>query len=214
MKKTYLKHPNRQQGVVLFIALIALVAMSLAAIALVRSVDTATLVAGNLAFKQAATASADAGTEASISWLATTNAAQGTKDPWLDTTHAFNNDNAAQGYYSSIAAPADLTATATWGNAASRPGSGADFDANGYDSNTDNTVRYIVQRVCRTPNQLLSAANCLFSDASEDNGSKRGRLTHDAGLGSGATTGSPIYRITARVTGPKNTVSYIQAYAY
>ena len=42
----------KQRGVVLFIALIALVAMSLAAVALVRSVDTATIIAGNLAFKQ------------------------------------------------------------------------------------------------------------------------------------------------------------------
>ena len=43
-----------QKGVVLFFALIALVAMSLAAAALVRSVDSGVLVAGNLAFKQSA----------------------------------------------------------------------------------------------------------------------------------------------------------------
>ena len=46
--------PERQRGVVLFIALIVMVAMSLAAIALFRSVDTANLVAGNQAFKQGA----------------------------------------------------------------------------------------------------------------------------------------------------------------
>ena len=56
-----------QQGVVSFIALVALVVMSLAAVALIRSVDTATLIAGNLAFKQAATASADAGVESRYS---------------------------------------------------------------------------------------------------------------------------------------------------
>ena len=38
-----------QRGVVLFFALIALVAMSLAAVALIRSVDTSTIIAGNLA---------------------------------------------------------------------------------------------------------------------------------------------------------------------
>jgi Tfp pilus assembly protein PilX len=42
----------RQRGVVLFIALIVMVAMSLAAIALIRSVDTTNLLIGNLAFRQ------------------------------------------------------------------------------------------------------------------------------------------------------------------
>ena len=47
--------PRRaQEGVVLFIALIVLVAMSLAGVALMRSVDTALVVAGNFAFKKSA----------------------------------------------------------------------------------------------------------------------------------------------------------------
>src|SRR4030081_2225685 len=45
--------PARQHGVVLFVALIVMVALSLAAIALIRSVDTTTTVIGNLAFRQA-----------------------------------------------------------------------------------------------------------------------------------------------------------------
>lgn len=44
---------SHQRGVVLFIALIVMVAMSLAAIALMRSVDTTSAVLGNLAFRQA-----------------------------------------------------------------------------------------------------------------------------------------------------------------
>src|SRR5262247_2182840 len=44
---------SAQRGVVLFIALIVMVVMSLAAIALMRSVDTTTQVIGNLAFRQA-----------------------------------------------------------------------------------------------------------------------------------------------------------------
>jgi type IV pilus assembly protein PilX len=45
--------PHRQHGVVLFVALIAMVVMSLAGVALIRSVDTAGSVAGNLAFREA-----------------------------------------------------------------------------------------------------------------------------------------------------------------
>ena len=55
MKNLSGHHLFKQQGVVLFIALVALVVMSLAAVALIRSVDTNTLIGGNLSFKQAAT---------------------------------------------------------------------------------------------------------------------------------------------------------------
>ena len=44
---------RRQRGVVLFVALIGMVVLSLAAVALLRSVDSGTSIAGNLAFKQA-----------------------------------------------------------------------------------------------------------------------------------------------------------------
>jgi len=57
------KLPHREKGLALLVAMIALVAMSLAGIALVRSIDTNTMIAGNLAFRQGATLSADAGTE-------------------------------------------------------------------------------------------------------------------------------------------------------
>ena len=45
--------PCRQRGVVLFVALIAMVVMSLAGVALIRAVDTTGSVAGNLAFREA-----------------------------------------------------------------------------------------------------------------------------------------------------------------
>ena len=58
--------PDRQGGVVLVVALIILVALMLGGIALVRSVGTTNIIAGNLAFQQAATQSGEAGTEAAI----------------------------------------------------------------------------------------------------------------------------------------------------
>ena len=70
MKKLkQLKRHFHQQGLVLFVALIALVAMSLAAAALVRTVDTGVMVAGNLAFKQSATMSADSGITAAYDFF-------------------------------------------------------------------------------------------------------------------------------------------------
>lgn len=205
---------SNQRGVVLFLALIALVAMSLAAVALVRSVDTSTMIAGNLAFKQAATTSGDSGSEAAITWLTTTANANIASDPWAVATHPLNVDAPTAGYYSSINPTLDLFAETTWSVANSAAGSGRDFDAAGTDANTGNTVRYIIQRMCRTANQVLSETDCLFSDTTEDNRTKRVVSGTEAGGGSITNAGSPIYRITARVVGPKNTVSYVQAYAY
>ncbi|HLB44195.1 MAG TPA: hypothetical protein VJK49_02320, partial [Candidatus Limnocylindrales bacterium] len=58
-----------QRGVVLFIALIVLVAMSLAGVALIRSVDTGSVIAGNIAFRQTAMHVGDNGIEAARTWL-------------------------------------------------------------------------------------------------------------------------------------------------
>ena len=58
-----------QRGVVLFIALIVLVAMSLAGIAIMRSVDTGNLISGNVAFKQGTLSAADRGVDDAFKYL-------------------------------------------------------------------------------------------------------------------------------------------------
>ena len=62
---------TKQTGVVLFIALIVLVAMTLAGIAMIRSTDTGNVVAGNIAFRQAALQEADVGVDAAYTALTT-----------------------------------------------------------------------------------------------------------------------------------------------
>ncbi|MES2106995.1 MAG: hypothetical protein V4634_23470 [Pseudomonadota bacterium] len=188
----------------LFIALIALVTLMLAAVALIRSVDTSTVVAGNLALKQAATSSGDGGFETANQWLVTIDAANQAKDPWKAAdNHPFNTDTPASGYYTNADPALDLSADANW--AATKSGD-AGSDASG------NTVRYIIQRMCRTANQVLSEANCLFSDADANNGPNQ---TMNETKANGRHAGKiPMYRITARVTGPRNTVSYIQGFTY
>jgi Tfp pilus assembly protein PilX len=195
-----------QRGVVLFVALIALVVIMLAAIALVRSVDTGNLIAGNVAFRRAATSSADAGVESAISWLIAKEQQDQAKDAFSDADYVLNSTDAANGYYSyNSNNPVDanylnVTAATTWTDQASKS---MGQDASG------NTIRYIIQRMCKTPNQVLSETDCLFSDASVDNNSKRNGIPQPQTGGS-----SVMYRVTARVTGPRNTVSYIQTFVY
>ncbi len=185
------KPPIKQCGVVLFIALVALVVMSLAAVALIRSVDTSTIIAGNLAFKQSATTSADSGMESAIAWLAAASPA------------TLEANSVANGYYATSVADAK-----TWvdvdANTVVATGGGivAGTDASG------NTIRYIVQRMCSATG-APAADKCLFG-ATTDEGCNE---VLQPGC-TGESVLSPIYRVTARITGPKNTISYTQALIY
>lgn len=63
---TKLRPRSRQHGVVLFVALIAMVILSLGGVALVRSMDAGTSVAGNLAFRQASVVAANHAVEDAV----------------------------------------------------------------------------------------------------------------------------------------------------
>ena len=199
----------RQRGVALFFALIALLAISLAAVALIRSVDTSTLIAGNLSFKQSATSSGDAGVEAAISWLATTQAANSATNVLTNSAHPFNVTNAASGYYSNADPNLSLTdgIGIQWNNNDSVL---VGIDASG------NTSRYVIQRMCRVANTIIPNAGCLFSSAIQDNNGQNVPLPQDICQGAGCPVAgqTPQIRITARTTAPRNTVSYVQAFVY
>jgi type IV pilus assembly protein PilX len=61
--------PRSQRGVVLFIALIAMVVLSLAGVALIRSVDTSGSAAGNIAFREASVTAVNLAIEQAVDWL-------------------------------------------------------------------------------------------------------------------------------------------------
>jgi Tfp pilus assembly protein PilX len=201
----------RQRGVALFFALICMVAIMLAAVALVRSVDTAALISGNLAFQQSATSSADGGTEAAITWLAATEAANSAMNVLVDPAHPFNANNAAAGYYASLDPAKSLTASSgtrfLWDS--------TDSASAGTDS-SGNTTRYIAQRMCRTAGVAVKDASCMFSGALVDNNNQNIPLPQEICKGDGCPVAgqTPMLRITSKTTGPKNTLSYVQAFVY
>lgn len=176
--------PNRQRGVVLFISLIVLVALSMAGIALVRSVDTNILVAGNLAFKQGATVAADNASETARRWLI----ASAVTTRYTDSTSA--------GYYASIQTGFDPK-TFNWAN-----GKTMAADAAGY------TPTYVIHRLCEQAGDP-SAIDCVKAGNSGKTGSSFGAVSYGAYALQLSGT-APAYRITTRVLGPKNTVSYVQ----
>lgn len=195
---------EQQRGVVLFVALIALLVMSLAAVALIRSVDTNTVIAGNLALKQSTLVSAERGNEAALSWIRSR----------IDANPAALDINVpGEGYYATFDVNGDGIIDTNDGNA----GVMALLDASGIQETANdgqgNAIQYIVQRMCI--GQVTPSAEKCMLGSQEVEGNTQGDLDY-----SGAeplnilTQKSPIYRVTVKVTGPKNTISYTQSYLY
>jgi type IV pilus assembly protein PilX len=188
--------PRRAQGgAILFIALIVLVAMSLAGLALMRSVDTGSLIASNLAFKQSATAAGDEGIEAARGWLLS----NGGPPLYADIP--------ASAYYATMQNNVDLI-----GSDPTKP----DFDWStamlvGTDA-AGNTVKYVIQRLCDLPGDPASV-NCIrATGASSSSTGTKGAVSY-GGYAISVPTGA-FYRITVQVAGPRNTLSYVQATVY
>jgi Tfp pilus assembly protein PilX len=193
--KSGLKPAARQSGVVLVIALVVLVAMTLAAVALVRSVDTSNIIAGNLAFQQAAVHSADNGIEKAIAWLQDNNT--GTT---LDSDSQSNGYTANGNEASHSPAPAQSW-DQFWGQSMLARKYSLTVDAAG------NTVEYVIDRLCRFAGAKTAGASCIASPvvhAATGNAEEAGEIQLNA-------PSVVYYRITVRVGGPRNTVSYVQA---
>ena len=202
---TYSKH--KQSGVVLFVAMIALVVMSLAAVALIRSVDTNNLIAGNLTYKQTAAISSSYGIESMADTIGAQALSYG------------NSNDAANGYYAICSTydqgttdrcnGANLTTDANWvPGTTSRTATGTGITG-GVDP-YGNAIQYIVERMCHQTGAPTNAL-CLQAGTDLNNGTKNVLNEPNAGAPE-IPTDLPVYRVTVRVAGPKNTVSYIQAF--
>src|SRR5437867_4185286 len=145
--------PRRERGTMLIIALIVLVAMTLAGIATMRSVDTTVLTAGNIAVRQSSVNAADQGLQAGYLMLVT-NAAS----PAADLTREGAGLSIA-GYYSSapVTEP-KWTDPAVWQNASRTP---ALLNAGAPDA-AGNVISYFVERLCMV-------SDCKLGDSCRGN---------------------------------------------
>lgn len=185
---------STQAGVVLMLTLIVLVAMTLAAIALVRSSDTTNIIAGNLAFQQAATSSGDRGTEAAILWLENNNGGV--------FLHSDHNTSGDQFGYSAIRQ--DPAAGQSWESFWTAVLSSQSITL--APDNAGNTVSYVIQRMCRFAGAPAAGAGCAVSSAA----AVAVGNSQDAGTVVLQYSNQVFYRITSRIAGPRNTVSFVQ----
>lgn len=176
-----------QKGAVLFFTLIALVAMTLAALAMVRSVDTGNLVAGNIALKQGAIQEADKIMNTAYACLDTSGALSGT------TTDRGSNSVATCNYYSFLQADAnkplgmpDALETTTGTT----------------DPLTGNTSAYVIERMCNATG-TWSASTCVESPFG------KAPVLTDRTLPA-LTPPQALYRISIKISGPRNVAAYSQ----
>jgi len=189
--------PARQRGVVLFIALIVMVALSLAAIALIRSVDTTTTVIGNLAFRQASILPANmAVEEAAAALFSDADIAGAIRIPNRDSNvpaenyFAFwQNSDDARGIPAQLQKRTAFTQTKML------------VDASLTGAQTE--VRYVIERMCVAAAPPTNA-NCDLLPPTGPFGTTVG----DSSL---TLPSVPYYRVTIRVDGPQNTASFVQA---
>jgi len=185
--------PHQQRGMIsTLIAIVVLVVTLLAAVALMRSVDTSNTIAGSLTFRQGVVQEAE---RAYVDAIQNINFGEPTSD----------SDLATSGYY---AEPQTATArpdgdipnvlvNGTTGNIGTVPSLG----------NNDNTVTYVVERLCPAGG-AASPTTCVVPGASILGGSVSNQ-SKDNGppFVSGAYA---AFRLTVKVTGSKGTTGYVQ----
>jgi hypothetical protein len=187
-----------QRGIALFFTIVVMVALMLAGIALIRTMDTATVVSGNLVLEQAAVSAVGRSVEYSVHAL-------------FDTTLISNRtiDNPAQNYYASVARNPDGSIPEI-PKALQEPFTAAAFATAGLKDNlinvdeAGNKSYLVIERMCLASGPPVGS-NCNLSSAAfgADPGTQ-----HYTGL---IRPGDAFYRVTIRTEGPRNTVSYAQA---
>lgn len=213
---------RQQTGLVLFFALLALAVMSIAAVALIRSVDTNALLSGNMVFRQSASTTSNVALEGIAQNIANN-----------ITLTASLLHHPTQGYYANcsqfdtqpdaLACDGSQLTNITWndGNSSLAPSQtdGNDEIRNGVDR-LGNEIRYVVERMCNYSDAEINAgtapsdaSRCMMA-SSPSNGENCSHNISNIELFKRciASSDSPLYRVTLRIAGPKNTVTFMQTF--
>ena len=193
--------PRAQRGVTLIIALIVLVAMTLAGVAMMRSVDTGSIVAGNIAFRQSSVHAADQGLQAGYAWVQAN----------AGTATLYNDNNSlgvgSVGYFSSApSAEPDWMSSNSWNNAAVLNAGVADAGGN--------VVYYRIDRLCPCPNTAPNATcgggQTNLCGSTPDNAAISGEGVDQSAPSFFVQQPSTHYRVTAKSEGPRNSITIVQ----
>ena len=194
-------HPvgKGQSGVALIMVLIMLTAMTIAGVALVRVVDSANVISGNFAFRQASLNIADLGTESAVAELATIigSSSEAPYPAGCTTNCRYFPARSVGAMLDTKGLPikgrvnGSTTRDIVW--------SGNDVSAapRGY------SIRYVIDRQCKVA-PVTDVVNDCSNSTPLGGGSKKGGAT----VFSSASV--VYYRVSIQVSGPRNTQSHVQ----
>ena len=197
----------QQSGMVMLFALIALVIMLVGSIAVMRSLNVSLFNVGNIAFKRDMSNQAERVLNLVLSDM------QGTGD--LATSADRANHDAGNNYRAS------MLATNEQGIPTALLASDEDFAAYGSVANDIDvsdqkiSIRYVVDRLCDGVGEdaVLGSTHCVLSEVSTPVGGNYTKFTSaetSSGGNKGAVPPQVVYRVSIRVTGPRNTLSFFQ----
>jgi type IV pilus assembly protein PilX len=203
---------SAQRGMSLIFSLITLVALSLAAVALIRSVDTGSTILGNLSFKQDTLLAADDASRQAVQWLADNSGSL-----------ALQGDIATQGYSASLitqldptgSRPTDTTRVVIdwdWNDCASYTSSSYArcFKPRSIELDLSHGVkaRWVILRVCNTAGDpTLAAVACAKPVTASSGGStERGDIRYDDPRLQQAVL-AQYFRVIVRAQGGRKTTS-------
>lgn len=182
---------RREGGAVLLITLILLTLLMLSAVALIRSSETSLTMAGNIAFKRDLTNQGErAMTKAIAAFKAGALNSASTRTSDLLSSNYFATAQASDSHGLPIMLIKDSAFT----------GTASDIT----DSASGVTIRYMIDRLCTSPGAFN--LNTCVSLRSMPN--KGGDVTRPDPI---SAEYRPVYRISVRVTGPRNTQAYLQS---
>jgi type IV pilus assembly protein PilX len=193
---------HRERGVVLFIALIAMVVLSLAGVALIRAVDTTGSVAGNIAFREASIPAVNMAVEEAVQALYLGGAIA---DP--------ENDDAANRYFAKLQ-PGELPngVPAVLGGTYLTMKSAYPFAVTTYATMPSNAeVRAVIERICSpvAPVPMTIAQKLQYCDTLPP---KVSVAKTSMKLKGPTLPPIPLYRVTVRVDLPgTNAATFAQA---
>ncbi len=189
-------HPARpaQSGFILLFTLVALVVVLIAGLSLIKAMDVGLLQAGNLAFRRDLVNQAERGMAQALARFTATGAL---------SSDALRNAHAPTVNYSAsrLATNAQGIPTLLLDDAAFTAAgmTGADVT----DSSSGVTVRVLIDRQCTAVGDIAGNACALATADSERAADDRYR--HVRG------EAQPVYRISVRATGPRNTQAFFQS---
>lgn len=178
---------RRQRGLALPVMLIVLVVMLVTSVYLLKSSNSTTMTASNMAYDASLSRAADLGLHAAFDWLSTTS---------RDNKVLLNEDSPANGYSATLDPAQPVASSGFW------------TDKRTLDDGAGNTVEYVIHRMCAMPLPYDDANNaCVQTSANT------AALGTAVALGESLASDAPTYAttpqvhyvITARIKGARGT---------